>query len=103
MVNGDDDVRVRLWITSVFIGSIVSCTFTALMWLTRATFYFPPVWPGLLLAWIVVIASHGQHWADRFGVTLLTLGNTVFYAWLSFRVMKAEVASRGRLSRYFVR
>ncbi len=103
MVNGDDEVRMRLWITSLLIGGVLSCAFTALMWLTRAIFYFPPVWPGLFLAWSVVVASLGQHWADRFGVVLLTLGNTAFYAWLSFRVMKAEVVSRGRLSRYFVR
>jgi len=93
---------MRLCITSLLLGGAVSCSFTAFVWLTRAIFYFPPVWPGLFFSWAVFVVG-GRHWADCFGIVELTFGNAAFYAWLSFRVLKADVVSRGRLSRYFVR
>ena len=102
MVNEAKEMRMRRCITSLLVGGAVSCSFTAFVWLTRAIFYFPPVWPGLFFSWTVFVVG-GRHWADCFGIVELTFGNAAFYAWLSFRVLKADVVSRGRLSRYFVR
>jgi hypothetical protein len=100
MINEAKEMRMRLYITSFLLGGVVSCGLTAFVWLTRAIFYFPPVWPGLFLAWTVLVASRGQQWADRFAIMALTFGNTAFYAWLSFRVLNADILSRGRFTRY---
>jgi hypothetical protein len=36
-------------------------------------------------------------------MALVTAGNALFYAWLFSRILRAEIAARGNLSRYFLR
>jgi fatty acid desaturase len=93
---------MRLWGTSVVFGCAISGNLTVVVWATRLAFYFPPFWPGLFFAWVIVILSHGKSWATHFGIALAMIGNAAFYTWISFRVVQAEVVSRGRLSRHFL-
>jgi hypothetical protein len=91
---------MRLWVTSLVAGCAISGILTGLVLATGIAFYFPPFWPGLFFAWIVVIFSHGESWTSHFGIILATVGNAVLYAWVSGRVIQAEVLARGRVSRY---
>jgi hypothetical protein len=94
-------LTMRLLVTSLALGCIISTVLTAFVALTRVAFYFPPFWPGLFFSWIVIIVSHGELWSDRVGLSLVAIGNAVFYAWIFFRLVKAEVVSRGPLGRFF--
>jgi hypothetical protein len=96
-----DKSRMRLWITSLLTGCAISGALTAFVLATRTAFYFPPFWPGLFFAWIVIILSRGESWAGDLILILATLGNAAVYAWLYLRVIKAEVSARGRVGRYF--
>ena len=93
---------MRIWGTSVAFGCAISGILTVVVSATRLAFYFPPFWPGLLFAWVIVILSHGKSGVTHFGIALATVGNAALYTWISFRVIQAEVVSRGRLSRYFL-
>jgi hypothetical protein len=95
-----DESRVRQWVVGVVVGCAISGILTATVLATRLAFYFPPFWPGLFLAWIVIIVSHGESSGSHFGILLATVGNAALYAWVSLRIIKAEVSAGGRVGRY---
>jgi len=95
--------RARLWLTSLLAGCVISSVLTAAMWGMRIGFWFPPFWPGLFFAWATVIVGHGQQWGERVGLVLVTLGNAVFYTWISLKVIGADIAARGWFGRHLVR
>jgi hypothetical protein len=64
--------RMRLWVTSLVAGCAISAILTVVVRATGMALYFPPFWPGLFLAWIVIIFSHGESWASHFGIVLTT-------------------------------
>jgi hypothetical protein len=94
--------RMRLWVTSIVAGCVISGILTAVVRVTGTgiAFYFPPFWPGLFVAWIVIIFSHGRSWAGHFGIVLTTAGNAALYSWAALKVIKAEVSAGGRVGRY---
>ena len=89
--------------TSILFGCAISGVLTAFVTVTRIAFYFPPFWPGLFFSWIVIVVCHGELWASQLGLSLVVIGNAVFYAWMSQWVIKAEVVSRGPVGRYILR
>ena len=65
--------------------------------------WFPPYWPGWFLAIVAAIVGHGEHWDDRVFITIATIGNAVFYAWIVSLALNADVESRGPIGRHFLR
>ena len=103
MIMKEGELTMRVWATSLVVGCAISCVLSAAMWATRIAFYFPPFWPGLFFAWVIVIVAHGEQWSPTLFITIATIGNAGFYAWLFSRVIGAEIRSRGSLSRWFLR
>lgn len=93
---------MRVWVTSVVIGCVVSGMLSAWISASRVALYFPPFWPGLFFAWAVIIIAGEQCGRTCFAI-LTSTGNAAFYGLLTSRVIRAEIRSRGRLSRYFLR
>jgi hypothetical protein len=102
MGNRANHLRIRLWAVSGLVGCLISGALTALVWITRTIFLFPPAWPGLFLAWGVVAVGYEPRGRFAFGA-VITIGNAIFYALLFFCVIRAEVVSRGPLGRWFLR
>ena len=73
------------------------------MWAMKIGFWFPPFWPGLFFAWATIIVTHAERWADRVGLVLATLGNAVFYSWISLKVIGADFVARGWFGRRLLR
>ncbi len=96
-------LRIRLWMVSCFAGCMVSAILTTVAWKTELGFWFPGSQPGWLFTWAAFLLARKDAWDTAYGIGLVTLGNAVFYVWLSLKVFGAEIASRGRLGRYFVR
>ena len=96
-------LRKRLWLTSLLVGCAISCVLTFTMWIMKIGPWFPPFWPGWFLAIVAVVLGHGQQWDSRVDLALVTIGNAAFYAWIFLRVIKADLASRGRIGRHFLR
>lgn len=61
------------------------------------------IWPGWFLAIASTIAGRGAHWDNWVYIGLITTGNAAFYGLISLWVLKADVAARGRIGRYFIR
>ena len=93
--------KTRVWIAALAVGCITSVVLTAVMLKTGVGFWFPPCWPGLLLALVFAVFRTGD--ATLWTLALITAGNAVFYAWLFLQVLRAEISARGHLSRYFLR
>jgi hypothetical protein len=96
-------LRTRVRVASLAAGCILSGILTVVMLTTRVAFYFPPFWPGMFLSWAVIVVTHGEEWGSTVSIAVATIGNAVFYAWLSSRILVADIGSRGSLSRYFLR
>jgi hypothetical protein len=99
-------LRMRLWMTSLLVGCTISCAITFTVWITKIGPWFPPFWPGWFLAIasqaVVIVIGRGE--LDyRVGLALVTIGNGAFYAWISLRIMKADVTSRRRIGKHFLR
>jgi hypothetical protein len=97
------NLRPRLCAFSVIVGFALAALMTLGMLMARIAFWFPPYWPGLWFSWIVIIVCRGEMWPSLVGTTLVVLGNAAFYSWLSYRVVKADMLCRGRLSRILLR
>lgn len=95
--------KIRVWLASLTMGLATSLILTAAMPKMGVAFYFPPFWPGLLFAFLCGIAGHTQFLDSRTSLALVAAGNTAFYAWIFLTALRAEVAARGSLSRYFLR
>ena len=95
-------LRMRLWLTSLLAGCAISCLLTFTMWIIKIGPWFPPFWPGWFLAIATVVVGRGEQWGSRVSLALVTIGNAAFYAWVFLRVIKADVASRGRIGRHFL-
>jgi len=98
-----EKLRTSLLVASILFGCAISGALAVFVAVTRVAFYFPPFWPGLFFSWIVIIVCRGELWASRFGLSLVVIGNAVFYAWISLRVIKAEIVSPGPVGRFFLR
>jgi hypothetical protein len=79
---------------AVLAGVIISCALTAFVWLSKLAFYLPLFWPGMFFTWGIMIVFHGATWDNSFSLMLTTIGNSIFYAWASFQVIKAELLWR---------
>jgi hypothetical protein len=93
--------RSRLLFASLFLGSFISCVLSIAMWTLRIGPWFPPFWPG----WFLAIAStvvNGGHWNTWTGIAIATIGNALFYAWISFLVIRSDAVFRGRIGRSFL-
>lgn len=95
-------LRMRLWTASMIIGLVISCVLSGMMWKTHAGFWLPGSQPGWLFAWIAMGVIRTGSGSDRFGGTLITIGNAAFYAWLTRGVLAAEITVRGALGKYFL-
>lgn len=91
-----------MYCASIAIGCVVSLLVLGVS-VTGIGLWFPPFWPGLWFSWLIVILCRGESWPRLVGSILVTLGNATFYSWLSYRVVKAEALSRGRLGRILLR
>src|ERR1700752_371450 len=96
-------LRTRLLFTSLLVGCLVSCVLDAAMWKMKMGPWFPPFWPGWFFAIATKVVTHGEHWNNWVNIALVTVGNAVFYAFISLWVIKADVAARGRIGRQFLR
>lgn len=96
-------LRSRLFFTSLLVGCFISCVLDAAMWRMKIGPWFPPFWPGWFLAIASTIAGRGAHWDNWVYIGLITTGNAAFYGLISLWVLKADVAARGRIGRYFIR
>ena len=94
--------KFRVWLASLTMGLATSLVLTGAVLKMGIAFYFPPFWPGLFFAFVCGIIGPG-HWYNHIGIALVVLGNATFYAWIFFKALRAEVAARGSLSRYFLR
>lgn len=92
--------KTRMWIVSLAAGCAISLVLTAAMRKTQFGVWLPGTQPGWMLAWATRLL-HPNSAAD--GIALVTAGNTVFYAWIFSRILRAEILARGSLSRYFLR
>jgi len=88
---------------SILAGCAISVVLDVFMAMLGVAYYFPPFWPGLFFSLTVIIASRGESWANGIHIALVTVGNAAFYTWVSLRVLKAEVVSRGPLGRRLLR
>jgi hypothetical protein len=89
--------KTRVWIAALAMGCITSVVLTAAMLKTGVGFWFPPCWPGLLLALVFAVFRTGD--ANLWALALIAAGNALFYAWLFLRILRAEIHARGHLSR----
>ena len=89
--------KSRVWLASLACGVASSIVLAGVA--RAGLFWFPPLWPGLILAFAF------KAWAAQSaGSELLILGgNTAFYTWIFSRIVRAEINARGHLSRYFLR
>ena len=97
------ECKIRVWLASLAMGLLTSLIFTAAVLRVGIAFWCPPSWPGLFLAFAGGLIGYGQPWNSHTGVALIIVGNTAFYAWIFLTALRAEVAARGSLSRYFLR
>ena len=97
------ECKIRVWLASLTMGLATSLILTAAILRMGTAFWFPPFWPGLFLAFVCGMIGQGQHWASRIDIAAVILGNAAFYAWIFLTALRAEVAARGSLSRYFLR
>jgi hypothetical protein len=72
------------------------------MWTLKIGPWFPPFWPGWFLA-IASMVVNGGHWDKWTGIAITTIGNAAFYALISFRLIRSDAVSHGRIGRYFLR
>jgi hypothetical protein len=91
-----------LILASALFGSFVSSVLSAAMWTLKIGSWFPPFWPGWFLA-IASMVVNGGHWDKWTGITITTIGNAIFYAFISFRLIRSDVMSNGRIGRFFLR
>jgi hypothetical protein len=95
--------RSRLLLASALLGSFISCVLSAAMWTLKIGPWFPPFWSGWFLA-IVATVLNGGHWENNWtGIAITTIGNAVFYALISFWVIRADAVSHGTIGRHFLR
>jgi hypothetical protein len=92
--------KTRIWVVSLMMGCLTSIVLTAVMLKMSAAFWFPLIWPGLLLAFFT---GRGQIVNSIVSLALISAGNALFYAWLFLKILRAEITARGHLSRYFLR
>ena len=92
-----------VYCASLLAGSTTSLLITALMLRLSFGYWFIPAWPGMLLTSVHAMFETSQNSTSPTSLLLITIGNAIFYAWLSLRVLRAEVQARGHLSRYFLR
>ena len=95
-------LRIRLWISSLISGLVISGILSGVMWKTHAEYWLPGSQPGWLLAWIAMAVVRTGSGSDRLGDALITLGNAAFYAWLIRGLLAAEIAVRGALGKHFL-
>jgi hypothetical protein len=93
--------KSRIWLMSVALG-IASSILLAGVAKVGIACWFPPLWPGLILA-VVSEGLRGQRWSPGADLFLIAAGNTAFYTWIFSRIVQAEINARGHLSRYFLR
>jgi len=96
-------LRTRLLLMSLLVGCFLSSVLELAMSKMRIGAWFPPYWPGWFLAIVAAIVGHGEHWDDRVFITIATIGNAVFYAWIVSLALNADVESRGPIGRHFLR
>jgi hypothetical protein len=73
------------------------------MWAMGIGFWFPPFWPGLFFAWGIIIVTHAQQWGESAFLVLVTRGNAAFYAWISLKLIGADIEARGWFGRKLLR
>jgi hypothetical protein len=93
--------KSRIWLMSLALG-IASSILLAGIAKIGIAYWFPPLWPGLILA-VTSEGLRGQRWSPGADLFLTALGNTAFYTWIFSRIVHAEINARGHLSRYFLR
>jgi hypothetical protein len=93
--------KARIWLVSLAFG-LASSILVASIAKTGLAYWLPPFWPGLFLA-VTFEAFRGQRWTPGADFVLIIAGNAAFYTWIFSRIVRAEIAARGHLSRYFVR
>jgi hypothetical protein len=92
--------KFRVWLASLTMGLATSLVLTAAMRKTQFGVWLPGTQPGWMLAWAMRLL-HPNSAGD--GIALVIAGNTLFYAWIFSRILRAEILARGSLSRYFLR
>ena len=89
--------KAKLWAVSAIAGCLISAVFTLMMRVTGLSYLLPGAQPGWILAWAVgAIAPSSSAWAE----ILVTIGNAIFYGWLSLKVMSAEMEEHGPFGRF---
>lgn len=87
--------KIRFWVASVAFGVASSIL------LQGIGYWFPPFWPGLLVA-LAVTTLIGHSLSVVSGLGMMLAGNMLFYTWIFSRIIRAEISARGHLSRYFL-
>jgi hypothetical protein len=93
--------KVRLASISLLAGCTVSAI-TFVIARTEIAFWFPPFWPGLWFSWIVIAVFAGRDWLTMYALAMMAMGNVVFYAWLSYLAIRADLQAKGRLGKYLL-
>jgi hypothetical protein len=88
--------KTRIWLASLACGFASSMVLAGVA--RAGLHWFPPLWPGLILAFAF------KMWGGWNGGSevLIAAGNTTFYTWIFYRIVRAEITARGHLSRYFL-
>jgi hypothetical protein len=93
--------KVRLASISLLAGCIVSALIFAVAQ-TGIAFWFPTFWPGLFFSWFIVAVFEGGDWPSKYGLVVMAISNAVFYAWLSYLAIRADLQATGRIGKYLL-
>jgi len=95
--------KSRVWLTSLTFGCLVSTFLAVVMRKTQLGFWLPGAQPGWLFAFATRLVRPGSLANSVSDLALVSAGNAVFYSWIFSRILRAEIAARGNLSRHFLR
>ena len=90
-------LRLRLWAVSFLLGCTAAYSLS-LMMSPAYGYYLPGTQPGWLLAWITGTIAH-ESISPALKLAIITVGNALFYSFLTLRILVADLLSRGRLAR----
>ena len=90
-------LRLRLWAVSFLLGCTAAYSLS-LMMSPAYGYYLPGTQPGWLLAWVTGAIAH-ESISPALKLAIVTVGNALFYSFLTLRILVADLLSRGRLAR----
>jgi len=93
--------KVRLASISLLAGCTVSAIIFAIA-RTGIAFWFPPFWPGLFLSYFIMAVFGGREWPSKYALVIMAISDVVFYAWLSYLAIRADLQANGRIGKYLL-